>query len=191
MLWPFTGKKDTKSAQLSDSPAQESAAPPVSCDTDDAPLERPSAPTPESLAVDMQQQNLLDSTDTNLRQPEIVSRGNKRRKDIDDMSTTSPAENKRRKSPEFDSSSRDPPYAHMVQHLDAKSSVAAAPPPDPDPPPPSDAERMEYAGLPEGAGEDDKDSQPPQLVRDLESRSITTAALIQEVRGIYAGLGTN
>jgi hypothetical protein len=37
--------------------------------------------------------------------------------------------------------------------------------------------------------DDDTGHPPPGLLRDLETRAITTSQLIQEVKGIYAGLG--
>jgi len=37
--------------------------------------------------------------------------------------------------------------------------------------------------------DDGFDHPPPGLVRDLETRAITVSQLIQEVKGIYAGLG--
>lgn len=72
-----------------------------------------------------------------------------------------------------------------------KSAISSTPPPEL--PPPNDigsdtAPNSAYS-LVEYAEEENTGHPPPRLLRDLETRAITVPQLIQEVKGIYAGLG--
>ena len=70
----------------------------------------------------------------------------------------------------------------------SNSSLASGPPPSG-----HELERHPSPGLiePSPYFDHDESAQPPaELLRDLETRAITVSQLIQEVKGIYAGLGT-
>lgn len=139
-----------------------------------------SVPTPDSLARVIQDQKLMD-VDPPLPQPQpdLLSRGNKRPKEEDEVST--PAQDvKRRRSPPIESNndksyittSPSPNHPRM-NDVDTDMALESA------------YTRDDYAK------EEDTGHPSLRLLRDLETRAITVPQLIQEVKGIYAGLGTS
>lgn len=118
-------------------------------------------------------------------QPDLLSRSNKRPKEDDEMST--PLQDaKRRRSPPIVSQKSPPPDFN-----DAKSAIPSTPPQEhlPRNAVGSDIAADSTYSLVEYAQEESTGHPAPRLLKDLETRAITVAQLIQEVKGIYAGLG--
>lgn len=117
-------------------------------------------------------------------QPDLLSRGNKRPKE-DDEASTSLKEVKRRRSPPLET------QKHSSHDFNDAKSIPSTPPPEPLPPNDtgSDTAPDSAYSLVEYAQEENTGHPPPRLLRDLETRAITVPQLIQEVKGIYAGLG--
>lgn len=118
-------------------------------------------------------------------QPDLLSRSNKRSKEDDAMST-SLKDAKRRRSPPI--VSQRPP---LPDSDDAKSAVPSTPPQEHLPRNTvgsNNAADSTYS-LVEYAQEESTGHPAPRLLKDLETRAITVSQLIQEVKGIYAGLG--
>lgn len=133
-----------------------------------------SVATPESIAAGIEHQKLdagrphpTGSSTQNLA--ESFTRTNKRPNDPDEMS----ANPKKRKSP--------PPNSDDLSLL--PDDVTDTDPAD-------SVEVLDASSIHETFLEDDPSHQPPELLRDLETRAISVSQLIQEVKGIYAGLGT-
>lgn len=130
-----------------------------------------------SITASLEKQKLhespVDAIESSLdNHVDSISRPNKRPKDDQsemDYNLTSNTNLKRRKSPPLSDDQSQIPQAHET----------------------SRAETLE----PEGwntlrdTGLEDQDQPPVELLKDLETRPITVAQLIQEVKGIYAGLG--
>jgi hypothetical protein len=120
-------------------------------------------------------------------QPDLLSKGNKRPKPKeDDEMSTSQKDVKRRRSPPFDSH-----HPYSPDSNETKSRILSSPPLKPPP-----AHRVGSDIAADSAYtrvnyvQEDNSGQPsPILLRDLETRAITVPQLIQEVKGIYAGLG--
>lgn len=103
---------------------------------------------------------------------DIISRPQKRQNDEPDVDErmSPPLNPKRRRSPPLESDVHSQvPQGHETSNIDISVPDRMAAWPDP--------------------SLDDREELPAELLRDLETRPITVAQLIQEVKGIYAGLG--
>lgn len=136
----------------------------------------PSLATPDSIAADIEHQKLDESrlpvaSMSVQNNADSLSPSNKRPNNMDDMSVN--PKKRRDPPPSSDNLSLTP---DKVGDTDPSDSLEVL-----------DASNSQENFLDH---DDDDISHPsPGLLRDLETRAITVSQLIQEVKGIYAGLG--
>lgn len=161
-------------------------------DDDQTLFDKKPAPTPESLANDIRDQKLMGTDLEPKLQPrsstDLPSRPPKRPKE-DDMSASA-KDVKRRRSPDFERPARGATQTDLPASTDSKSAIATPPPPEPPPPDGTASDEATDADFNFiHSAQEELDEHPPlKLLRDLQTRAITVPQLIQEVKGIYAGL---
>ncbi|KAJ9663494.1 hypothetical protein H2198_000760 [Neophaeococcomyces mojaviensis] len=155
---------------------QDKAATDTKDSNDDAARDE-QAPTSESILADRIRQHNLDGSPVNFGTSSLHvaagsnPRGSKRRKGFDDMSETRESNNPRKKpSPPPTDNHRE-----ISEHGQSQRSES---------PEPLDIR----FNAQDGFDDDDTGNPPLKLIRELETRPITVSQLVQEVKGIYAGL---
>lgn len=145
-------------------------------DDDAMVVEGPSASvaTPESIAAGIEHQKLeesrVDATNSSLQNHvDSSQRLSKRPNDPDEMSVN----HKRRRTPPPPESDELSPIRRHMTDSDHEDSPEA----------------LDATNFSETFLDDDTSHPSPGLLRDLETRAISVSQLIQEVKGIYAGLG--
>lgn len=136
----------------------------------------PSVATPDSIAAGIEHQKLdegrLPATNPSIQNnADSLPRSNKRPNDPDDMSVN--PKKRRSPPPSSDNLNLIPDQVADNDHSDS-------------------LEVLEVSNSQEtflDHDDDDTSHSSPGLLRDLETRAITVSQLIQEVKGIYAGLG--